>query len=211
MTGLSSSQLARLLCPIIVAITSWGALCNSATAQFLVINDCNGFTRAVEKVGSDARNVQFEVAGSEGGNVSGARVSLTNNATGEIRFAAAQGGKVHFGNVMPGIYTVATEQTGLILSSISFSPLPILGVAGSTLVGGAVVGGGAAGGIIGVDAIVKATDGDPGSPPTPTPTPTPEPTPDECSVCDPDANPPPLDESDFADAFEQSSALSPSR
>jgi len=212
MTGLtSSSPLARALGSVVASILCLVSVSTTEVhAQFLVINDCNGFTRAFEQVGNDARNIQFDVSGVQGGDVSGARVSLTNNVTGDIRYAAAKSGRVAFSNVLPGAYTVATEATGLIVGAISFSPVPLLGIAGSTLVGGTVVGGGIVGAILGVDAIIEATDGDPGAPPAPTPTP--EPTPDDdCAVCDPDASPPPLDESDFADGVSQGATLSPSR
>lgn len=213
MTGLTSSHLVHTLRSVLIplAISLASGFFVEVAAQFLVINDCNGFTRAVEQVGNEVRNVQFDVSGVQGGDVSGARISLTNNTTGEVRFAAARGGKVSFGSVSPGIYTVATEEAGLILGAIKFSPLALLGVTGSALVGGAVVGGGITGVVLGVDAIINATDGDPGSSPIPTPVPTPEPTPDECSVCDPDASPPPLDEGDFADALEQTAHLSPAQ
>jgi hypothetical protein len=203
---------ARILRIHSVIISLAGALllsgANSLEAQFLVINDCNGFTRAVEQVGDNARNIELDVSGSQG-NVSGARVSLRNDITGEFRFSAAKGGKVVFAKVPPGIYTIATEQTGLILGAIKFSPLAALGAVGSSVIGGLVVGGGAVIGVVGVEAIREATDGDPGA--APTPTPNPEPTPDDCAVCDPDSSPPPLDEEDFADAPAQAPALSPSR
>lgn len=192
---------------IFILVAVGGLHPTTALTQFLIINDCNGFTRAVEQVGDKARNIELDVSSAQG-NVSSARVSLTNDVTGEVHYAAAKGGKVTFGNVMPGIYTVGTGETNLIIGAIKFSPLPILGTAGSTIVGALVVGGGATAGIIGVDAIVDATEGDPGDSPPP-PTPTPEPLPDDCAVCDPDASPPPLDEDDFSDLPTDTARLSP--
>jgi len=189
-----------------------GASPASVHAQFLLINDCNGFTRAAENVTGKPQRVQFDVSSAQG-NVSNARISLTNDITGEVRFAAAKGGNVTFFDVLPGVYTVATEEQGLTIGAIKFTPMYLLGGPLSTVVGGLVVGGGVAGGIIGVNAIADATDGNPGAEPTPEPTPTPAPT-DDCTACNPDEEPPPLDEGAFNEVDDNSFAtakiLSPS-
>jgi len=166
----------------------------AASGQFLVINDCNGFTRAAERIGDQAQKVEFDIGNAR----DGARVTLTNNATGAVTVSDVVGKSAIFFDVLPGVYTITTEDTNLFINAINLSPMPLVGGVTSMIVGGLVVGGGATGGIL---AIHELTKGDPSGEPTPAPSPSPTPTPQpDCPVCDPDDSPPSLDdEDDFFD------------
>jgi hypothetical protein len=179
---------------IIVGLLVLPLLAPSTTlAQFLVITDCNGFTRAAERIGDKAQKVELNIRGAR----DGARVSLTNEASGAVVYADVVDNVALFFGILAGTYILGSDDSNLVLETIELSPTPLVGSMGSTIVGALTVGGGLTGGIIG---ITELTDGNPGNesaPPPPTPSPTPVP---NCPVCDPDNTPPSLNgEDDFFD------------
>lgn len=115
----------------------------SATAQSLVLLDCQGFTRAVSEVNPGTSNsVSISVTG-EG------QVSITNVATGQTITATAQNGVATFPNISGGVFTVSSPST-VSIGAIGIAPTgfgPV--VAGSAAVGAGVAGSGAAVGTAG--------------------------------------------------------------
>ncbi|MCO6429587.1 MAG: carboxypeptidase regulatory-like domain-containing protein [Deltaproteobacteria bacterium] len=183
-------------------------LANSALAQSIIIQDCNGFTRGVKSADpSGANKVEVSVSDAGGAPADGSQVTLTNSVTGESITTVAQNGVAVFENVAPGMFTVTTASDALVVGTIGVGSMGA-GIAAST--GAAIVGGGAIAGTgavavpLAVEVVESDEDDEPEAtptpaptatpqPPAPTPQPTPEPTPDDCN-CDPNAEPTPIDD-----------------
>jgi hypothetical protein len=179
------------------------------SAQSLVVTDCQGFTRASQRVQPHSLNsIEVEVKQASGSTpADGASAKLTNQVTAQIMRTRIGGGRARFENLPPGVYALELEDPNLIIGLIrtSTDPIGILGTSALIVgAGGALVGSG-----IGVARIIDSIDGsssDDGAL-APTPVPTPEdtprpaptripiratPTPDDCPQCEPGRVPPPL-------------------
>jgi len=178
-----------------------------AAAQSIMINDCQGFTRAVQRVEpGQTNNLNIDVVDAAGNPADGVNVSLTNTSTGTTTTVSSSKGVATFANLAPGSYTLASAAPGVVLGTVSFTTgALILGSSAPLVVGGVAAGGIAAGSAVAAVAIADATDGNPAEA-TPTPTPTPQPTatpaptrtpPPACDICDPDATPKPLPDDNF--------------
>ncbi len=185
------------------------------SAQSILITDCQGFTRAAQKVKANSLNsVEINVSEVQSQVAQQVDVTLTNTATGQSVTSAAQNGVVVFKDVAPGAFTVTSSASGVGITSVAVLPAGLTTIAASGVIAGAAaVGGGVTTGVvIATDEVVNQIDGKSDSPaPTPTaePSPTPlppVPTPD-CN-CDPSAEPDPIDDF-FKQAIPTPLALSP--
>jgi len=175
----------------------------------LRIVDCDGVTRASQRVDPATRNrVEVEVRDSSGQPANGQEVSVTNATTGQIVTATALNGVVVFPELAPGVWSMTSSASGLVFSSVAIGADLTLAAASAALGGAVLVGGGVTVGVVEVvDQIDGGSSNDQGVPtPLPTMLPTPLPTPLPCN-CDPDEDAPELDEDDF---FKQNTAAASS-
>lgn len=161
-------------------------LAPSAWAVPLQIFDCDGASRAVKDVQEASKtDVKMDVS-SQQGNLNGTNVTLTNQATGEVRIAPASNGVVVFPELTPGNWILGTSSSDLFFSSIiieePIAPALAVGVGGGAAAAGVAVVG------IGINEIHNRNNSDNNSNPTPLPTPIPtvQPTPTICMDCNPD-------------------------
>lgn len=127
----------------------------------------------------------------------------------------SQNGLAIFENVPPGTFEISVSgsvaEIGTIAIGASTFGTVVTSAVGVTA--GVAVAGGATGTVVGLSEVIDSLDSDNSPDPTPTPAPPPvEPTPipsDDCAICDPDAEPPPLDQDDFFPA-QSTQQLSPS-
>lgn len=159
-------------------------------AQSIVINDCLGFTRAVRQTTpGEPSNVRVEVSSQSGPAANGSEVKLTNAVSGETYSTQSVNGIVTFERVPSGVYTLSAADSGLKVGAVwlgATAPSVLLATGAAVLTGGA-----AAGGVAGLTvAVNNATSGNSEDPPI---LPTPAPTATPCPVCNPDAEPTPID------------------
>ena len=195
----------RVLISALVATLCWST---SATAQSLLITDCQGFTRALEQVDPGSLNqVDVEIAGTSGAPANGVEVTLTNAVSGEATTVSSTDGVASFGGIGAGTYAISSSATDVIIGGIvinSGGAAAIVAGSAGLILGGGVVAGAA---VIVDDAVngggnnsgpTEIPTAEPSTQPTasPNPTsqptfaPTPVPTPD-CD-CDPNETPTPL-------------------
>lgn len=123
-----------------------------AEAQSLMIFDCQGFTRAIQKVQPNVGSrLELQVQGAESSQ--SAQVTITNNVTGETLSAQTQNGVAVFNNVPPGSFTVGATGANTTLGAVTIAPMTVSTAAAATALGTTTVvgGGAAAGGTIVVD------------------------------------------------------------
>ncbi|MBX7143241.1 MAG: hypothetical protein K1X79_02205 [Oligoflexia bacterium] len=123
-----------------------------AATEEVTIQDTSGFTRAASAVDGTG-SVEFAVVDASGAAASGAVVTLTNAATGEVLTATAANGLVAFPAVGPGVWTVATTASGITFTSATVATAAAATAAGglgAAATGAAVVGGGGAAAAVGV-------------------------------------------------------------
>lgn len=193
-----------------------------AEAQSIAILDCNGFTRALKAVDDGSLNrLELHVTDATGAPSTGAEVSITNAATGEVSTAVTNNGIAVFKNVAEGAYTL-NAGAGAAVGEVAIGSMTFSTAATTAAAAGAATaaGGTATGVVVGVEEVAstinESNEEEPepqptaiptplptAEPPAPTPAPTlppatPEPTatPDDCD-CDPGAKPTPIDPDDF--------------
>ncbi len=174
----------------------------AAALSVLRIVDCQGFTRAVQQVDpGQVSRVEVSVPSHPD---TPTEVQLSNVGNNFSQVAMTNNGMAVFSNVPPGTFEIAVAGTGAELGAIAVGTVAFeagvttaVGIASGIVAGGAVTGA-----VIGTTEIVDS-GGSSGSSPPPVPTrppstpaPTPAP-PADCAVCDPDAEPPALDQEDF--------------
>lgn len=184
-------------------------------AQAIIVTDCYGLTRALKSVKGGSKNiVRVEVKSATGTPANGSQVTLTNATTGEVAKTTAVDGVATFNEVSSGVFSVATETTGVTMGSVAIQPVAVAaGLSAGALTGVAAGTGGTvaigAGGLTVVDEVQKddpnpddggGDDGEtppagetPGAEPTPDSEPTPSEQPEDPDCpCEPDAEPTPL-------------------
>lgn len=187
----------------------------------LIITDCHGFTRAIHNVdATELCNVEVAVSHTAGGTVTGTKFTLTNAVSGEEHTATAKNGLVTFSNIPAGTFSLATTASNTAIGIVSISStgfLPLVATGAFIATGTAAAGSAVVIGNVVHEEVFKtggsSTEATPEPTPAPTPrpqpsaaatpqatprppAPTPRPTP-ECTDCDPDEIPPPLDDGDF--------------
>ncbi len=189
-----------------------------AYAQSLVVLDCQGFTRAAQKTDPGLKSkVQVKVS-STGTPADGAHVQLTNVATSDVVSVVSEQGLATFENLPSGTYVLKVAESNLVIETVTVGSMGVGAIAAGGALLGAGLGGGAAvtGVVAGTSDLVDNIGGNNGGTSgnngnggednsgTPTPAPTvptaeptpraPAPTPTPCPACDPEANPPSLDD-----------------
>ncbi|NDC38191.1 MAG: hypothetical protein EBZ48_09080 [Proteobacteria bacterium] len=149
----------------------------------------------------------MEVSSQSGSAANGTEVKLTNSISGETYSAQSANGMVTFEKVPSGIYSLSAPDSTLQIGAVwlgATAPSVALATGAALLTGGAAAGGATGLGII----VHNATNGGGSDESAPPPIlPTPVPTPTVCPVCNPDAEPTPID--DFFGG--ENPPLSPSR
>lgn len=217
---------AHFFSPLSVGFLFFLLLPTLGQAQSLMIFDCQGFTRAIQKVQPNmGSRLELQVQGAE--STQSAQVTITNNVTGQTLTAQAQNGVAVFENIPPGSFTVGATGANTTLGAVSIAPMTVSTAAATAAVGTTTVvgGGAAAGGAVVVDDTLNLgitapaneesppQEGEPGSgdpldpvEPDPETPPVEEPPPttgedggggSECTTCAPDEDPPSLNEEDF--------------
>ena len=172
-------------------------------AQSIIVNDCQGFTRATKQVQpGETNSVGVQVSAASGAAADGTTLQLTNVVSSQVFTANVTGGAALFENVGPGVYALSAPSSGLGIGAITIGTGGMLLAGSGALSGGTLLlGGAAAGGVAaGVVAASGGFSGGSSHSPTPTPTPLPTPTPGPrprptatpCPVCNPNAAPTPI-------------------
>ena len=176
---------------------------NSVYAQSITITDCHGFTRAVKEVSHNVpTRVEVNLTTTSGSVAEGSTITLTNAVTGKSISTTVHSGVAVFDSVPPGVFSIGVptgdsiELATISLSGVAFST----GTAATALLGvGALTVGGIAGGVQiynhSAGSNGRSSGGDTLPPQTPPSAPVPPTTPN-CH-CDPNENPPSIDQNDF--------------
>lgn len=185
-----------------------------AAVAALRIVDCQGFTRATQQIDpGQVSRVEVSIPSNPVGSI---EVQLKQVGTDFVQRAVSQNGIAIFENIPPGTFEISAAGSGVELGAITVGSMAFeagvttaVGIASGITTGGAV-----AGAAIGTTEIVNPSGSSNGNTsPTPTPLPTPPPPtptpPVDCAVCDPDDEPPPLNQDDFFPKSQQVE-LSPS-
>ena len=199
----------------IIFITSL-TVASFASAQSLVVLDCQGFTRAAQTTDAGMKSKVEVKLSSSGAPADGAHVEITNLANSTVTSVISRNGLAIFENLDAGTYMLKVLESNIVIDTVSLGTMGV-GLLGATA---ALAGGGAAaaGAVVGANDLVdRITGNGGGTDPTPAPTAapaTPTPgghiTPTPCPACDPDTDAPSLDDED--DFFAPTPPpLSPSR
>jgi hypothetical protein len=189
----------------------------AAAGGTLRIVDCQGFTRAMQSAEpGQLSRVEVSVSSQSPEPVEVELKQVGNNFSQRV---VSQNGLAVFENVPPGTFEISVSDSAAEVGAIAIGASTFGTMATSAVgVGAAVaVAGGATGAVVGLSEVIDSLESNnsPDSTPTPAPPSPPppvDPTPipsDDCAVCDPDTEPPPLDQDDFFPA-QSTQQLSPS-